>query len=75
LEAIRISTYNGAIGLDVSHCTGRLAVGYNADIIVINGNPAENISDIKRTIIVFKDGIGYSPLALRASVKGLTGWV
>jgi imidazolonepropionase-like amidohydrolase len=75
LEAIRISTWNGAIGLGVSSCTGRLTVGRNADIIVINGDPSVDISDIRKVSIVFKDGIGYSSLALRNSVKSLTGWV
>jgi len=32
------------------------------------------ISDIAHVEIVFKDGIGYDPNKLRASVKGLVGY-
>lgn len=75
LEAIRISTWNGAIGLGVSHCTGRLSVGMNADMILVNGNPSVDISDVRKIVTIFKDGIGYNSTALRNSVKGLTGWL
>lgn len=27
-----------------------------ADLIAVTGNPAENISDIRRTVLVMKDG-------------------
>lgn len=75
LEAIRISTVNGAIGLGVSHCTGRVQPGLNADLLVIAGDPSINMADIRHIQTVFKDGIGYDPVKLRNSVKGLTGWL
>ena len=46
LEAIRICTLNGAIYLGRSDRIGSLAVGKQADLVVIVGDPAAHISDI-----------------------------
>ena len=59
LEAIRISTLNGAIYLGRDKEIGTVAVGKNADLVVIRGDPSKQISDIENVEIVFKDGIGY----------------
>jgi imidazolonepropionase-like amidohydrolase len=52
---------------------GTIAVGKAADIVVIDGNPVEKIADIEKVETVFKDGVGYDPVKLRASVQGLAG--
>jgi hypothetical protein len=41
--------------------------------VVLNGNPAVRIADIENVEIVFKQGIGYDPAKLIASVKGKVG--
>jgi len=38
---------------------GRIQKGLLADIIAVKGNPAENIQDVRKTILVMKDGIIY----------------
>ena len=73
LEAIRIATLNGATFLGRSGQIGSIAVGKNADIVVVRGDPATRISDIERVELVFKDGVGYDPAKLLASVKGRYG--
>jgi adenine deaminase len=73
LEAIRIATLNGAIFLGRDRATGSIAVGKNADIVVVNGDPAVRIADIEKVEIVFKDGVAYDPAKLLASVKGRYG--
>ena len=73
VEAIKIATLNGAIYLGRDKQIGSIAVGKNADIAVIKGDPAKNISDIERVEIVFKDGIGYDSQKLLDSVKGRYG--
>ncbi|UTW56290.1 amidohydrolase family protein [Kordiimonas sp. SCSIO 12610] len=70
LEAIKVATLNGAISLDRADTIGSVEVGKNADLIVIDGRPDENISDIKKVETVFKDGIGYNSKAMIASAKG-----
>src|SRR4029077_15180314 len=73
LDAIRISTLNGAIYLGREKEIGTVAVGKNADLVVIRGDPSKQISDIENVEIVFKDGVGYDSQRLLESVKGRYG--
>jgi imidazolonepropionase-like amidohydrolase len=73
LEAIQIATLNGAKYLGRDKTVGSLAVGKQADLVVINGNPATTIGDIRKVETVFKQGIGYDPVKLIESVKGKAG--
>lgn len=73
LEAISISTLNGAKYMGRDARVGSLAVGKQADLVVIGGNPAATISDIRKVETVFKQGIGYDPVKLIASVTGKAG--
>ena len=73
LEAIRIGTLNGANFLKRGTLVGSIAVGKQADLVVLDGNPASQIADVRKVTMVFKQGIGYDPAALIASVKGKVG--
>jgi enamidase len=73
LEAIQISTLNGAKYLRREKTVGSIAVGKQADLVVINGNPAAMIGDIRKVETVFKQGVGYDPVKLIDSVKGQAG--
>lgn len=73
LEAISIATLNGAKYLGRDKTVGTLAAGKQADLVVLNGNPAATISDIRRVETVFKQGIGYDPMKLIDSVRGKVG--
>jgi hypothetical protein len=73
LEAIHIATANGAQFLGESQRIGTIAVGKQADLVVISGDPSKNINDIEKVQIVFKDGVGYDPAKLTDSVRGLVG--
>jgi enamidase len=73
LEAISIATLNGAKYLGRDKRVGSLAVGKQADLVVINGNPAATIGDIRKVETVFKQGVGYDPAKLIASVSGKAG--
>ena len=73
LEAIRISTLNGATYLGRDKTTGSIAVGKRADLVVLNGNPASDISEMRNVEMVFKQGVGYDPARLIESVKGKVG--
>ncbi|OFW39624.1 MAG: hypothetical protein A3J29_16460 [Acidobacteria bacterium RIFCSPLOWO2_12_FULL_67_14b] len=73
LEAISISTFNGAKYLRRDARVGSLAVGKQADLVVIDGNPAAAIGDIRKVETVFKQGIGYDSAKLIASVSGRVG--
>jgi enamidase len=73
LEAIRIGTLNGATFLGRGAQVGSIAVGKQADLIVVSGNPAANIGDIRNVDTVFRQGVGYDPVKLIDSVKGRVG--
>ena len=73
LEAIRICTLNGATYLGRADRVGSIAAGKQADLVVIDGNPAANIADIAHVILVFRQGVGYDPAKLIESVKGRVG--
>jgi enamidase len=73
LEAIRICTLNGAIYLRRDDRVGSIVAGKQADLVVIGGDPSTTVSDIRKVEIVFRNGVGYDPEALVASVRGLVG--
>ena len=73
LEAIRIATLNGATYLGRANITGSIAVGKLADLVVLNGNPAAQISDVRNVELVFRQGVGFDPSALIESVRGKVG--
>ena len=74
VEAIHIATQNGAKFLGMDDRIGSLATGKQADLVVIDGNPAEHITDIEKVELVFKNGVGYDPAKLLDSVRGQVGF-
>ena len=73
LEAIKISTLNGATYLGRADRIGSIAPGKQADLVIVTGDPSVRISDIRNVEIVFKQGIAYSPGRLIDSVRGYVG--
>ena len=73
VEAIKIASFNGAKFLGEDSRIGSIAVGKQADLMIVKGNPALKITDIENVEIVFKDGVGYDSEKLIQSVQGLVG--
>jgi len=73
LEAIKVGTLNGATYLGRADKVGSIAAGKQADLVVIDGDPSARIEDIRKVSLVFKQGVGYDPAKLIASVKGKVG--
>jgi hypothetical protein len=73
VEAIKIATLNGAQYLGIADRVGSIAVGKQADLVVIKGDPSKDIADIEKVETVIKDGIGYDSAKLIDSVRGLVG--
>ncbi len=73
LEAIKIASLNGAKFLGEESRIGSIAIGKQADLMIVKGNPAVKITDIENVEIVFKDGVGYDSEKLIQSVQGLVG--
>jgi len=73
LEAIRISTLNGAEFLGMADRIGSIRVGKQADLVVLDGDPLVRIEDIERVRTVFVAGVGFDSAALLESIRGQVG--
>jgi imidazolonepropionase-like amidohydrolase len=73
VEAIRIATYNGAVALNVQKNIGSIEVGKTADLIVLDGNVADDINNIEKVQWVFRHGIGFSSQKILKQIKGQAG--
>jgi len=73
VEAVKIATYNGAKYLNILDRVGTIEKGKQADLVLIQGNPAARIADVHNVKMVFKDGVGYDPDKLIRSVAGQVG--
>jgi imidazolonepropionase-like amidohydrolase len=72
-ESIHIATENGEKFLGADSRIGTIATGKDADLVVINGNPAKKIEDIEKVVTVFKEGVGYDSAKLIESAQGAVG--
>jgi len=72
-ETVRIMTLNGARIVGTDKKTGSIVPGKTADLVVIRGNPVRTPHDIYNVMTVFKGGIGYDSMKLRAGAKGKVG--
>lgn len=73
VEAIKIATLNGAIYLGKADHIGSIALGKNADLVVVKGDPSSHINDIENVELVFRDGLGFNSARLSESVRGRFG--
>lgn len=60
LEAIKIATQNGSVALGFDKTIGTIETGKSADLPIIDGDPSKNISDLRKILYVFKNGVGYT---------------
>jgi imidazolonepropionase-like amidohydrolase len=74
LQAIKIATQNGSVALGFDKSIGSIEIGKAADLLIIDGDPSKNISDIRKLQYVFKNGVGYNSKKLFDSVKGKVGF-
>ena len=71
-QSIAIATSNGAKFLKDA-TIGEIAIGRQADLIVVQGNPSQRISDVRNVELVFKNGMAYDPEKLTAAAAGTLG--
>lgn len=71
--ALRAATLNASEALRLADRLGTLERGKLADLVVINGNPLEDIRNTRNTHRVIKNGEVYDPQALLAAVQGKLG--
>ena len=73
VEAIQVGSSNGAKALGIFEETGSVTVGKVADLVLVTGNPAVRIADIKNVELVFRAGLGFDPAKMVAAVRGQVG--
>src|SRR5579859_123368 len=68
MEAIQSATIVAARAMGMENESGTIEPGKRADVILVDGNPLENISDIRKVSAVFAAGKMYQPAALWSAV-------
>ncbi|MFO0323708.1 MAG: amidohydrolase family protein [Burkholderiales bacterium] len=68
LDVLRIATWNGAKYSQVLERTGSITVGKDADLILVDGDPAKNIADVRKVSLVMKRGEITLPAELYSAV-------
>jgi imidazolonepropionase-like amidohydrolase len=72
-EAIKICSLNAADYLGQAHDKGSIEVGKQADLVLIDGDPTQDIRAMRKTEIVFKQGVGFDSKKLFESARGKVG--
>jgi imidazolonepropionase-like amidohydrolase len=67
-QALKTGTITPAEVMGLGKQTGSITVGKNADIIVVDGNPLTNISNVRNVKVVIKAGKVYDPGVLHKMV-------
>lgn len=72
-DALRIGTINGARALGIDEDFGSLTKGKVADMVILKGNPLDNIRNTRNVEWVVREGSPHQPEELFESVKGKLG--
>lgn len=68
MEALRAATIVPARVMKMEDRTGSVTAGKTADLIVVDGDPLQDISQIRKVSLVIKDGVVYDPVAVHRLV-------
>jgi imidazolonepropionase-like amidohydrolase len=63
-QVLRIATFGAAHVMHHESELGSIAPGKLADVVLVDGDPTTNISDVRKTVLVVKNGIEYEPKEL-----------
>lgn len=70
---LKIATINAARAIGVGDKLGTIEVGKLADMVVVKGNPLQDIRNTHKVQMVFKAGKAYDPAVLFKLVEGKLG--
>jgi len=73
VTVLKAATINGATALGVEDKLGSIEVGKLADLVVVNGNPLDDIKAARNIQFVIRDGVIHDPAALLQSAEGKIG--
>ena len=60
-QTLQVATYNGAKYSRLLDDRGVISPGRRADLILVDGDPTKNISDIRKVALVIKGDVAYYP--------------
>ena len=63
-EALRIATLNGARVAGEGATRGRIERGYAADLVLVDGDPLQDITQLRRASLVIQGKVAYAPAQL-----------
>ncbi len=71
LQALQAATINGARFMDVAGRTGTIAPGKDADLVLLTGNPLENINNVRNIDAVISRGKAYPAASLANMMRAI----
>ncbi|MBF9221492.1 amidohydrolase family protein [Hymenobacter ruricola] len=71
LQALQAATVNGAKFMGVAERTAAIAVGKDADLVLLTANPLENIANIRHIDAVVSRGKAYPAAALNNMMRAI----
>ena len=72
-SVLKAATINGARALKVDDQLGSIEPGKLADLVIVQGNPLQDIKAAREVRMVIKDGVAYDPEELLQSAEGMIG--
>lgn len=73
MATLAAATSIAAIEVGLAHRIGRIAVGYDADLIVLDGDPLVDLHALDRPVAVIQRGVTGAPTATARAVAGAIG--
>lgn len=73
IDVLKAATINGAMALGVADRLGSLESGKSADLLVVKGNPLDDIKTARNIRLVMKAGQIHDPEDLLRSAEGKIG--
>jgi len=70
---LKAATINGANALGIGDKLGSIEVGKLADVVIVNGDPLDDIKTARNVRYVIRDGVVHDPAALLQSAEGKIG--
>lgn len=68
MQAIQTATITPATVMKMDQVSGSITMGKQADLVIIDGNPLNNICDIRNVTTVIKSGVVYDPVKMHQMV-------
>ena len=72
-DVLKIATISGARALKIDNQHGSIETGKAGDLLIIEGNPLDQIRNTRNALHVIKAGRAYDPGALLESCRGKLG--